>query len=83
MMISSVERTRRAKQEGHKGRSLGFAWAEIMNDPGESTFIQREAAEAGLDVIQCGVGREEASALASAYACNEFLDKGKEERSNC
>lgn len=70
-------------QEENRGRSLRFAQEEIMNDPGESTFIQRETAEAGLDVIQCRVGREEASALASTFACNKFIHKGNEERSNC
>lgn len=83
MMISSIRRTRWAKQEGDRGRSLRFAQEEIMTDPGESTFSQRETAEAGLDVIQCRVGREEVSALASAYACIKFIDKGREERSNC
>lgn len=54
-----------------------------MNDSGESSFIQRETVEAGLDTIQCRGGSEKESALASACTCNKFIDKGKEERNDC
>jgi len=53
--MSTIKRARMYKQEGDGGRSLKFAQEEIMNDPGEHSFIQRETAEAGLDVIQCRV----------------------------
>lgn len=62
---------------------MRFAQEEIMNYCGESTLIQRETAETGLDMIQYRFGREEASAAALACTCNKFTDKGKEENKNC
>lgn len=47
-----------------------FAEEEIINDPREDRFTQGETA----DVILGRVGREEVSALASGYACNELID---------
>lgn len=59
-------------------RSLKFAQEEIMNYGGESTFIQRETGETGLDMVQYRVGREEASAVALACTCNKFTNKVKQ-----
>lgn len=61
------------------GRSLRFAQEEIMNYCGETTFIQRETAKTGLDMIQY---RQEVSVVALACARNKFADKRKEEK-NC